>query len=245
MKTTPASLALMLLILGLMPARSVCRADCSPNIVFIFADDQAYDTLGADDDPLVETPHLDRLVRRGTQFTHCYNMGSWTGAVCVASRTMLITGRTLWRARAADTQLRSLRRGKLAESQATMPPLWPERMRSLGYRTYFTGKWHVQAKATDLFDHVKHDIPIGPASARESATSTRVMRGSFSLRFFPSMWRTESNPSVLCHVRNRASVSRIPTHTQLTSVVLPRAFGCLDCTISTGMLWVKTPSGDQ
>ena len=59
-----------------------------PNILFLFADDQSYDTLGPHDDPQVQTPHLDQLARRGVQFTHCYNMGSWQGAVCVASRTM-------------------------------------------------------------------------------------------------------------------------------------------------------------
>ena len=35
------------------------------NIVFIFADDQAYDTLGPHDDPIVQTPNLDALVARG------------------------------------------------------------------------------------------------------------------------------------------------------------------------------------
>jgi len=163
------SVLLAQLSIGLVLALAVevHAADRSPNIVFIFADDQAYDTLGTDGDPLVETPHLDSLVRRGTQFTHCYNMGSWTGAVCVASRTMLITGRTLWRARAADTQLRALRRGKLKPSQSTSPPLWPQRMRRLGYRTYFTGKWHVQARTMDLFDHVKHERPGMPSDTRK------------------------------------------------------------------------------
>ena len=35
----------------------------------------------------IDTPNLDRLAKRGTQFTRAYNMGSWSGAVCVASRT--------------------------------------------------------------------------------------------------------------------------------------------------------------
>ena len=69
-----------------------------PNILFIFADDQSYETVSAFGNPQIETPHLDRLVRDGLTFTRAYNMGSWSGAVCVASRTMLNTGRYVWHA---------------------------------------------------------------------------------------------------------------------------------------------------
>ena len=155
------SIVLSLVLIPCLAGRADERA---PNILFIFADDQAYDTLGPNDDPVVETPHLDSLIRRGTQFTHCYNMGSWTGAVCVASRTMLITGRTLWRARAEDKQLLARRRGN---QQTADLALWPQRMRNLGYQTYFTGKWHVQAKVTDIFDRVRHERPGMPPDTRK------------------------------------------------------------------------------
>ena len=69
-----------------------------PNIIFIFADDQCFDTIHALGNKEVQTPNLDRLVNSGLTFTHAYNMGSWSGAVCVASRTMLNTGRFVWRA---------------------------------------------------------------------------------------------------------------------------------------------------
>ena len=60
-----------------------------PNVLFLFTDDQAFSTLGALNNPDVRTPNMDRLVRRGTTFTHCFNQGAWHGAVCVASRAML------------------------------------------------------------------------------------------------------------------------------------------------------------
>ena len=138
-----------------------------PNILFIFADDQSYDTLGPHDDPLVQTPHLDQLARRGTQFTHCYNMGSWTGAVCVASRTMLNTGSTLWRALEKDGQLRMLRRKQSPSNPSQLNSMWGPRMRQLGYETYFTGKWHVQADTAKLFAHVKHERPGMPPDTRK------------------------------------------------------------------------------
>ncbi|MCA9094339.1 MAG: sulfatase-like hydrolase/transferase, partial [Planctomycetaceae bacterium] len=48
-----------------------------PNIVLILADDQSYETVRALGHTDIETPNLDRLVERGTTFTHCYNMGGW------------------------------------------------------------------------------------------------------------------------------------------------------------------------
>ena len=138
-----------------------------PNILFIFADDQSYDTLGPHDDPLVQTPHLDQLARHGMQFTHCYNMGSWTGAVCVASRTMLNTGSTLWRALKKDGQLRMLRRKNSPVDTSQLKNMWGPRMKQLGYETYFTGKWHVQADTEKLFTHVSHERPGMPPDTRK------------------------------------------------------------------------------
>jgi len=41
-----------------------------PNILFLFADDYCFEALHALGDRVVETPNLDRLVARGTTFTH-------------------------------------------------------------------------------------------------------------------------------------------------------------------------------
>jgi choline-sulfatase len=114
-----------------------------PNILFIFADDQCFETireLGYTD---IETPNLDRLTKSGTSFTRAYNMGSWSGAVCVASRHMLNTGRFLWRAEKAS---------KAAEAEREAGRFWSENMKAAGYKTYMTGKWHVRAKAENCFD---------------------------------------------------------------------------------------------
>ena len=73
----------------------------NPNIVLIFADDQSYNMLHATGNKELITPNLDKLVEEGTTFTHAYNMGAWNGAVCLASRAMLNTGRFVWRAHKA------------------------------------------------------------------------------------------------------------------------------------------------
>ena len=47
-------------------------ADARPNIVFVITDQQRYDTVNALGFPHVDTPHMDRLVREGIAFTHCF-----------------------------------------------------------------------------------------------------------------------------------------------------------------------------
>ena len=69
-----------------------------PNILFIFADDQSYETIHSLGNDEIITPNLDRLVESGVTFTYAYNQGAWNGAVCLASRAMINTGRFLWHA---------------------------------------------------------------------------------------------------------------------------------------------------
>lgn len=125
-----------------------------PNVLFLYSDDQSYETVRAFGHTDIDTPNLDRLVARGTTFTHTYNMGAWHGAVCVASRTMLVTGKTVWRAKAAEQNLKAAR-------------LWPQRMAAQGYETYFSGKWHIQADASKAFDHSINIRPGMPGARPE------------------------------------------------------------------------------
>ncbi len=118
-----------------------------PNILFLFADDFSYEAVRAFGHTDVETPNLDRLVARGTTFTHAYNMGSWSGAVCVASRTMLITGRSVWHAHKVYPQ---------TDKERQAGRLWPQLLKAADYQTYFTGKWHIQTKAELAFDVAKN-----------------------------------------------------------------------------------------
>lgn len=97
-----------------------------PNVLFLFTDDQRFDTIRALGNPEIETPNLDRLAARGVAFTHAHIMGGTGGAICIASRAMLLTGRTLFR---APNDL-----GAFAT--------WPETFRQAGYETFGTGKWH-------------------------------------------------------------------------------------------------------
>ena len=71
-----------------------------PNILLLIADDLGVEQLasfGIGSQP-ANTPNLDRLVNMGTSLTHAYNMGGWNGAICVASRAMIISGSYIWNA---------------------------------------------------------------------------------------------------------------------------------------------------
>jgi arylsulfatase A-like enzyme len=114
---------------GAAPAPGPSAPSFRPNGLILFSDDQRADTIAALGNPHIRTPNLDRLVRRGTAFTRAYCMGSMQGAVCVPSRAMLLTGRTLFH----------------VEDDLTGQATWPEAFARAGYATFLTGKWHNSA----------------------------------------------------------------------------------------------------
>ncbi|MDN5216852.1 sulfatase-like hydrolase/transferase [Fulvivirgaceae bacterium BMA12] len=102
------------------------KTESRPNFLFLFADDQTYASINSLNNAEVKTPNLDRLAAEGVVFTHCFNQGSWGGAVCIASRAMLISGQYMFAAREGVNHNQ----------------LWGETFTKAGYETFFTGKWH-------------------------------------------------------------------------------------------------------
>ncbi|MDT0552680.1 sulfatase-like hydrolase/transferase [Urechidicola vernalis] len=133
---------------------SVFYAQEKPNILFIFADDQTFESLGAINNPEIKTPNLDRLLEQGTLFTQTFNQGSWSPAVCLASRAMLNSGLSVWDSKNFDKLSNS-------EGKDKVTP-WSLLMKNAGYDTYMTGKWHVRLDANKLFDEVRHVRPGMP-----------------------------------------------------------------------------------
>jgi arylsulfatase A-like enzyme len=97
-----------------------------PNILFLFADDQRADAIGASGNSYIKTPNIDNLAKSGVRFTSCYVMGGHHGAISAPSRAMLMSGKSLFHVY-----------DKL-EGVHTMPMHFAEN----GYETFATGKWH-------------------------------------------------------------------------------------------------------
>jgi arylsulfatase A-like enzyme len=104
-----------------------------PNILFLFADDQRYDTLGCSGHPIVQTPTIDRLAAQGVRFSNAHV----TTAVCWVSRAVVLTGQWVRTHGKRDAMPQVL-----PESLSTM---FPEVLRQAGYRTGHFGKWHMIA----------------------------------------------------------------------------------------------------
>lgn len=129
------------------------QAASKPNILFIFADDLTFESINALGASDLITPNLDKLAKSGVSFSNSFNMGGWNGAVCVASRTMLLTGKSIWNAYQADS---------LMGKKNYQTPVWSELMESAGYDTYMSGKWHIKKAAKTVFQNVVHVRPGMP-----------------------------------------------------------------------------------
>ncbi len=100
------------------------------NVLFVLADDQRFNTIHALGNPDVSTPTLDALIARGTTFTQAHIPCGTSGAVCMPSRAMLNTGRTLFHLEGE---------GQNIPTEHTM---MPETFKANGYDCFGTGKWH-------------------------------------------------------------------------------------------------------
>lgn len=112
---------------GTAAAPGAQNASRRPNFLFFIADDLTYRAIHALNNDEVHTPNLDRLVQSGCAFTHCFHQGSSQPAVCVPSRTRLNTGLTAFH----------------ADKRVDQVPTWGQTLGNAGYRTYITGKWHL------------------------------------------------------------------------------------------------------
>ncbi|MFW5923348.1 MAG: sulfatase-like hydrolase/transferase [Planctomycetota bacterium] len=102
----------------------------APNVLVLFTDDQRFDTIHALGCNAIHTPNMDSLVQRGTSFTRAHIPGGTSGAVCMPSRAMMLTGRSLFHIEGAGQTI--------PESHVTMGQAFQE----AGYDSFGTGKWH-------------------------------------------------------------------------------------------------------
>lgn len=107
-----------------------------PNVVLILADDLGYSDLGCYGGE-IQTPNLDRLAENGLRFPQFYNT-----ARCWPTRAALLTGYYAQQVRRDRIPGYSGRSGG-----GGLRPSWalllPEYLKTSGYRSYHSGKWHL------------------------------------------------------------------------------------------------------
>ena len=125
------SLALALVLTNL----AVHAAERRPNVLFIFADDQPYKTIGCypEAPKWVKTPNIDALAASGVRFHRSY-LGAW----CMPSRAAMLTG-------LLQPAVQTMRMEGKYPGSAYDPAqcrFWPAELRKYGYQTAQIGKWH-------------------------------------------------------------------------------------------------------
>lgn len=145
-----------LLVTLLVPVLSAAER----NILFIITDDQS-PTLGCYGDPVASSPHVDRLARDGTLFTHAYA----TTASCSASRSVVMSG------------LHNHRNGQFGHAHSyhkfesfrdVISLSLPRALERAGYRTAQAGKYHVAPEEVFRFQHYLGSDGRNPVALAES-----------------------------------------------------------------------------
>ena len=137
--------ALVLIASILFASSPIALGAERPNIVFILADDLGYSDVGCYGGE-IETPNLDRLAAGGLRFTQFYNT-----ARCWPTRAALLTG--YYAQQVHRDALPTLDGGNKGKRQP-WARLLPDFLKPYGYRSYLSGKWHVDGSPMKGgFDH--------------------------------------------------------------------------------------------
>lgn len=131
-----------------------------PNIILLVADDHGTDALGCYGNPVVHTPHLDRLASEGARFTNAY----CTSASCSASRSVILTGR-FNHAIGHYGHEHDYHHFRTFDTVMSLP-LYLE---AAGYHTARIGKYHLAPESVYYFQEV---LECDPRSTLEMAEKT-------------------------------------------------------------------------
>lgn len=107
----------------------------APNIILVITDDQGYGDLSCHGNPILKTPHLDRLHAESVRFVDFH-----VSPTCSPTRSALMTGRHEFRNGVTHT---ILERERLTLQATTLAQI----LKSAGYRTGIFGKWHLGDEA--------------------------------------------------------------------------------------------------
>ena len=101
----------------------------TPNIVFIFSDDHAYQAIGAYGSAINQTPNIDRLAKEGMLFRNCYV----TNSICGPSRAVILTGKY--------SHMNGFPTNGAFERFDGAQQTFPKLLQGAGYQTALIGPW--------------------------------------------------------------------------------------------------------
>lgn len=133
---------------GIYPTPAAAQAKKKPNIIFLLTDDQRYDVLGCAGHPIVKTPHVDALAKKGVRFKNAFV----TTSICAASRASLLTG--LYE----RTHLYTFGTPPIEPHHVAIS--YPLLLRQAGYRTGFVGKFGVTVAKGDTHKMFDVFVPL-------------------------------------------------------------------------------------
>jgi arylsulfatase len=119
-----------------LPSTPAAARKTQLNIVLILTDDQGYGDLACHGNPIIKTPHLDRLHHESVRFTDFH-----ASPTCAPTRASLMTGRHEFKSGVTHT---ILERERLSLRAVTIAQV----LRSAGYATGIFGKWHLGDSAS-------------------------------------------------------------------------------------------------
>ena len=120
-----------------------------PNIVFVFSDQQRWDTLGCYGQPLEITPNLDQMAAEGVRFEHAYTCQPVCGPARACIQSGLYATQTgCWRNNIA-----------LPLTQRTIA----HHLSDAGYEVGYIGKWHLASSGGGGYEEVNYRTqPVPP-----------------------------------------------------------------------------------
>lgn len=166
------------LCLALLSTAAAAASAPRPNIVFLYADDQAAWTIGALGNSQSRTPNIDRLYREGAALTNAFT----TTPVCSPSRAGLMTSRY-----GSELGITDYLSPGAEPDNGLDPalPTWPKILQAAGYETLFIGKWHLGVRdkylptrnGYDRFYGFRNGAGISKDPEIEADGEVKVVRG--------------------------------------------------------------------